>query len=181
MAANRGVLKRTLGYLSYTVSAPLAALGLRRPDVIVATSPQFFCACTGFLAARLLRCPWVFELRDLWPESLAAVGAVRSTAVIQLLEALELHLYRDADAVVAVTEPFKDNLTSRGIEASKIQVVTNGMDFDSWDLLEQSAARRQLHIDERKFVACYVGTLGMAHRLETMLDAAAILQNEPTL
>ena len=75
IAANRGFLKRTLGYVSYMLSASLAVLKLPRPDIIVATSPQFFCACAGFLTSRLLRCPWVFEVRDIWPESIVAVDA----------------------------------------------------------------------------------------------------------
>jgi hypothetical protein len=86
LAANKGFLKRTLGYVSYMLSAPLAALQLPRPDVIVATSPQFFCACAGCVAAKLLRSPWVFEVRDLWPESIVAVGAMRTRAGIGLLQ-----------------------------------------------------------------------------------------------
>ena len=87
IAANRGFLKRTLGYVSYMLSASLAVLKLPRPDIIVATSPQFFCACAGFLTSRLLRCPWVFEVRDIWPESIVAVDALTNRYLIRLLEA----------------------------------------------------------------------------------------------
>jgi len=178
MAANRGLVRRTLGYVSYMFTAPLACLGIGRPDVLVASSPQFFCACAGLLAAGMLRCPWVFELRDLWPASIAAVGAVRNRAALRVLHALELSLYRRASHVVALTEAFRQDLLSRGVPASKVSVVTNGVAPEDWARIGRQAARRRLGMDSR-FVVSYVGTLGMAHRLETVLKAAELLREEP--
>jgi len=180
IAANRGFLKRTLGYVSYMMSASLAVLRLPRPDVIVATSPQFFCACAGFLTSKLLRRPWVFELRDIWPASITAVGAIRTCVLIRLLEKVELHLYRDAAAVVAQTESFRDNLVSRGIPGGKIHVVTNGVNPDEWHGERAAEARRRLGLDSR-FLVTYVGTHGMAHNLETLLRAADRLRNRPDI
>jgi glycosyltransferase involved in cell wall biosynthesis len=178
LAANKGFLKRTLGYVSYMLSAPLAALQLPRPDVIVATSPQFFCACAGCVAAKLLRSPWVFEVRDLWPESIVAVGAMRTRAGIGLLELIELLLYRDAATVVVVTSPFRENLVSRGVPPGKVHVVMNGVQLDRWRSIDVASARRSLSLDPRPFVVSYVGTLGMAHNLGTLLEAACLLKDE---
>ena len=173
---NKGFLRRTLGYASYMFAASLASLRLPRPDVLVATSPQFFCACAGFLASKLLRRPWIFELRDIWPESLVAVGAIRNKAIMQFLERIELLLYEDADAVVALTDSFKQNLLSRGVLGSKIHVVTNGIYPRSWRTRDQSS-RNELGLDS-KFIVSYVGTHGMAHNLETILEAASLLQGD---
>jgi len=180
LAANQGFLRRTLSYVSYMSSAPLACLEVGRPDVLVATSPQFFCACAGLLAARTLRCPWVFELRDLWPASIAAVGAVRNGAVLRLLGALEMGLYRKADHIVALTEAFRDELVGRGVRERKLSVIANGIDPQHWAGTDRGAARKELGMDSR-FVVSYVGTLGMAHRLGTVLEAAELLRDEHDL
>src|SRR5688572_9276932 len=129
VTANEGFLKRTLDYASYMVSAMLASPFVRAVDIVVATSPQFFAACAGFMVSRILRRPFVFELRDLWPASITAVGAMREGPVLRLFERLELFLYRKADAVVSVTEAFRGDLARRGIDRDKVHAVTNGADL----------------------------------------------------
>ena len=179
VTANEGFLKRTLDYVSFMVMGGLAALFHQRPDVVVTTSPQFFCAMAGWLVTRLRKLPWVFELRDLWPASIVAVGAMRTSRVIRWLEGIELRMYRDADAVVSVTHAFKSDLERRGIASSKIHVVLNGVDL---------ARYRSIPKDERlvdqfdlrgKFVVGYLGTHGMAHALDKVVDAATILRDHP--
>ena len=179
ITANEGFLKRTLDYASYMVSATLASFFVRHVDLVVATSPQFFSACAGYLVASAKFRPFVFELRDLWPESIRAVGAMRDGVLLRWLERLELFLYRRANAVVCVTNAFRDNLISRGIDAKKISVVTNGADlarFEPRPKDDELVARYQL---AGKFVAGYVGTHGMAHALETILDSATLLCDRP--
>ncbi len=180
VAANRGFVRRTLGYFSFMLSAPFRCLRIPQPDVIVATSPQFFCACAGHIVSRLLHRPWVFELRDLWPESIVAVGALRNAAAIAVLESVERRLYEDAAAVVAVTEPFKESLVERGIPESKIAVVPNGIDAEVWTGGGQGEVRKLLGLDS-EFIVSYVGTHGMAHRLDTVLEAAELLREDDGL
>ena len=176
ITANEGFVKRILDYLSFMASATVAALFVRRVDVVVGTSPQFFTACAAWAVGQLKRCPWVFELRDLWPESIKAVGAMKDSAVIRLLERVELFLYRQADSVVAVTHAFKETLIHRGIKSEKIEVVTNGVDLDNFRPRPKDGALvRELGLKDC-FIAGYIGTHGMAHGLETLLEAAAALQ-----
>jgi glycosyltransferase involved in cell wall biosynthesis len=179
ITANEGVLKRTLDYVSFMLSASLMALFVRRPDVIVATSPQFFTACAGWLVSRLRGRPYVFELRDLWPESIRAVGAIRNEGILHKLEALELFLYRGAAAVVCVTQAFRRNLIGRGITPEKIAVVTNGADLSRFEPRPKDQALGEALGLQGCFVAGYVGTHGMAHALETLLEAAARLAKAP--
>lgn len=180
MTANEGFAKRILDYVSFMLSAIVAGLLARRPDVIVGTSPQFFTAVAARVLGTLKRVPWVFELRDIWPESIKAVSALNGdSAVIRWLEKLELHLYRHAARVVAVTNAFKDNLVARGIDPEKIDVVTNGVDLSRYGPQAKDAElEAQLGLQGR-FVAGYVGTHGMAHALETLIDAAALLAARP--
>ncbi|HRD67260.1 MAG TPA: glycosyltransferase family 4 protein [Candidatus Competibacter sp.] len=179
ITANEGFAKRTLDYLSFMVTGFLAGLAQRRPDVIVGTSPQFFTNCAAWMLSVFRRRPFVFELRDLWPESIKTVGAMKDSAILRLLERLELFLYRRAAAVVAVTESFRRNLVSRGIDPDKIAVVLNGVDLGRFHPLVRDpelAARFGL---TGKFVLGYIGTHGMAHALETILEAAAQIKALP--
>lgn len=177
---NIGMFRRTLDYLSFMMSAVPAALVQKRPDVIVGTSPQFFTVLAASAAGRLRRVPWVFELRDLWPESIKAVGAVEHGRVIRFLERLERSLYGSAAAVVSVTESFRRVLIERGVPAEKIAVVRNAIDLDMFEPGESdNAFRRMLGLTPDDFVATYVGTLGMAHGLTTVLDAAEETRDDP--
>jgi len=179
ITANEGFVKRILDYQSFMVTATLASPFVRGVDVVVGTSPQFFTACAAYVVAGMKRVPWVFELRDLWPESIRAVGAMKESKALDWLEKLELFLYRKANAVVSVTNAFRDNLIGRGIDADKIQVVTNGVDISRFNPREKDAELvRELGLDG-KFVAGYIGTHGMAHALETLLEAAAKLKARP--
>lgn len=181
MSANSGFAMRVLDYLSFMVMAALVAPFLRRPDVVVGTSPQFFTLPAAWFAAKVKRVPWVLELRDLWPESVKAVGALEDSTFIWLAEALETFLYRSADRIVTVTNAFRRILISRGVDAAKIAVVTNGVDLSRYT---PRARDRSLAWElglEGKWVAGYVGTHGMAHGLETLLDAAERAAAEPSL
>ncbi len=179
VTANEGILKRSLDYLSYAGMATIAALFVRRPDIVVATSPQFFTAVAGYVVSGFKFRPFVFELRDLWPESIRAVGALKDGFVLSTLERLELFLYRRAKAVIAVTQAFRANLTARGIAPDKIHVITNGADLSRFQpraKSEELASRLGL---SGKFVAGYIGTIGMAHAIETLLEAAKLLRDMP--
>jgi glycosyltransferase involved in cell wall biosynthesis len=176
LAPNAGVVRRTLNYVSFVPTAVDRTLRLGRFDVIVATSPQFFCAVAGYLSSVLKRTPWVFELRDLWPDSIVAVGAIRPSIGVRLLEKLELAMYRHAEAVVCVTRAFMANLEGRGISAGKLHFVPNGVEMSFWDI-DPAAARERLGLAPDAVVASYVGTVGMAHGLGTLLDAARLLQD----
>lgn len=179
ITANEGFARRVLDYLSFMVVGGLAALFVRRIDVVIGTSPQFFTACAAWFVGAVKRRPFVFELRDLWPESIKAVGAMQDSMLLRWLERLELFLYRRATRIVSVTHSFRDNLQRRGIDASKIDVITNGVDIAQFSpRAKDRALEAQLGL-EGKFVAGYVGTHGMAHALETVLHAADRLRQLP--
>jgi hypothetical protein len=179
ISANEGFALRIADYVSYMLTAIWAGLRVRGVDVVVGTSPQFFTACAAHVLGRLKRRPWVFELRDLWPESIKAVGAMQDSAAIRALERLELHLYRRAARIVSVTQSFRRTLIARGIDGAKIDVVTNGVDIARFSPRARDAALERRLGFEGCFVAGYIGTHGMAHALETLLDAAEQLQARP--
>ncbi len=172
IAANKGFLKRILDYASFMFSAIAASCLVNKPDLVIGTSPQFFTVCAAYVAGRARRIPFVFELRDLWPESIKAVGAMRQSILIGMLEKLELFLYRKASRIICVTRSFKEKLVQRGIDGGKIGVITNGVDMSRFRPGPKDRELERKYGLEGKFVAGYVGTHGMAHALEAILQAA---------
>jgi glycosyltransferase involved in cell wall biosynthesis len=171
MTANQGVIKRILDYVSFAFMAFWAGL-FKKTDIIVATSPQFFTALAGGALGFFKRTPWIFEVRDLWPESIGAVEAVQAPRFLALLEKLELLLYRKSTCVVVVTESFKHNLVSRGIKAEKIEIVKNGVMLDNYmPQPKNNLLLTQLGLTD-KFIVAYMGTHGMAHKLDFLIEAA---------
>lgn len=179
ISANEGFAKRTIDYLSYMVTGFLASLFVRRVDVVVGTSPQFFTVCATYVTSLFKRVPWVFELRDIWPESIRVVGIMKQGKVLDLLERLELFLYRKANAIVSVTHAFRTSLIQRGVNGDKIHVVTNGVDIGRYSPKEKDTLLVQQYCLQDKFVAGYIGTHGLAHALDTVLDAAKALKAAP--
>jgi hypothetical protein len=178
ITANEGFVRRVLDYQSFMLSAAIAGPFVRDVDIVVGTSPQFFTTCAAWFVSRLKRVPFVFELRDLWPESIKAVGAMKDSKVIHLLEKVEMFLYRQAATIVSVTKSFKRVLEQRGIEGSKIHVVTNGVDIAQFTPRPKDAELVAKLGLQGKFVAGYIGTHGMAHALETLLQAADRLRGQ---
>ncbi len=177
LAANEGFLPRISNYVSYLLSVLLWMWRLPKADVVLSTSPQFFCGLAGWLLKRRRR-PWVLEIRDLWPESIVTVGAMKRGAAIKLLEAIERFAYRKADLVVSVTDGFVPHIRERRGDGP-IAVVKNGVDLTTFTMPDAAAetAFRAAHGLTGKFVAAYVGTHGMAHKLDTVLEAAELLRD----
>jgi len=177
-AQNRGVVKRSLAYLSYAASSALVGpLLAERPEVIIATSPQFLTGLSGLWLSKVLRAPFVFEVRDLWPRSIVEVGALPADHLaIRGLEQLERLLYRKADRIVVVTESFVDEIAAHGIDRGKISVITNGVDLELFQPRDRALARARLGLPRDAFIASYVGTHGMAHGLTMLLETARQLR-----
>lgn len=176
VAANEGFFRRTLSYMSYMVSAAWHSKGcLGSPAVVVASTPQFFGGLAGWLVSRRLGAPFVLEVRDLWPESIVDVGALRRGMLVRLLEWLETRLYRSADHVVVVSPAFRAHIEERGVAPERISVLPNGVDLAMFGRPVASALldglREELGVGT-EFVVSYIGTVGLAHGVEVMLEAA---------
>ena len=179
---NRKAHERMRNYASFCVSAALRGMFIPRPDVVIASSPQLLVGLAGWWIAFSRQIPFVFEVRDLWPESLVAVGVGDANSMLHRgLAAVAEFLYQRSNLIVVVTPAFKEYLVDHWrIPAEKISVVQNGVETDLFaptSALADQALRQQL-CGQGKFLVCYIGTLGMAHGLETLLDAAAQLQSQ---
>jgi colanic acid biosynthesis glycosyl transferase WcaI len=175
---NRKPLERMANYLSFFLSAALRGTFLRRSDVVIGTSPQLLVALAAWWIARVRGGHFVFEVRDLWPESLAAVGVGGKESLLnRAIGKVAGFLYRRSDLIVVVTPAFKTHLVEHWhVPAEKIAVVENGVDTELFATGGSSALRQELGL-EGKFVVAYIGTLGMAHGLGAVLEAAERLRS----
>jgi glycosyltransferase involved in cell wall biosynthesis len=177
--ANKGFFRRTLSYVSFMCSAVLFSPWVRGDfHVVIATSPQFFVAVAGYAISRLKQRPFVFEVRDLWPESIVAVGALKNPFVIDFLTEVEHFLYDRASLIVGVAESTRRILAERGISPDRIEIIPNGIDPELFRCPSGGMEVRKGYHLEDKFIVSYIGTHGMAHALHRVLDAANLLRGE---
>jgi glycosyltransferase involved in cell wall biosynthesis len=182
VAPNKGFTRRVLNFLSFFFSSFLmGTFKTRRSDVVIGTSPQFFCAVSAYLLSVLKGAPFVFEVRDIWPQSAIELGALRNTALIGVLEAIEMFLYRRAVLIVAVAESTRQYLVEKGIEDSKIVIIPNGIDPEYLNSESDPQDVRRRFGLENKFVVSYIGTHGLSHALDAVLEAAAQVSDEPDI
>lgn len=181
ITANEGFLKRTLNYLFYMLMVIFVAPFIGKADVVVSTSPQFFNGLAGYFVSRIKRAKWVLEIRDLWPESILAVGAITNQRVISALEGIERFVYKRADQIIPVTYAFKEHIVERGGSVNRVKVIRNGVDLELFEPRGTDQAFAQQIGCAGKFVAAYVGTHGMAHGLDVILEAAERLRDESNI
>ena len=176
IAPNKGTIRRILNYLSSMFSAFFHCLFMAKQDVMIATSPQFFCGWAGVLLHWFRRFSFVLEIRDIWPESMSAVNAGLPTPLLKVIGVMEKIMYKSAKHIVTVGDGYVGRLIERGVPEEKISVVMNGVDQTLFyprpvnhDLLKQYGV-------DGKFICSYVGTIGMACGLKTVLQAAELLK-----
>lgn len=175
---NEGFVKRTLNHLSFMCSSLWYSTPmLRGIDVIVVSSPTFFVVISAWIMSRLLGVPYVFEVRDLWPGIFVELGVLKNPTIIRLLEGLEMFLYRRAARVVVVTDSFKDILVARGLPASHVDVVTNGVDPEYYQPQSRDTPQRAAHGLGDACVVLYIGAHGISHALQAILRSAERLRD----
>ncbi len=172
---NRKSHERVRNYCSFAASASFTGSFVGgRPDIVIATSPQLLCGLAGWWISRIKGVPLVFEVRDLWPESLQAVGVANERSpMMRVLGRIAGFLYRHAAHIVVVTAAFRERLIEDWhVPETKISVVSNGVETDLFSPSADGNVRASLGLKDELLVS-YIGTMGNAHGLELLLDAAA--------
>lgn len=172
ISPNEGFLLRLLDHVSFMFFSFIIGVFVKRIDIVIGTSPQFFTICSSYFIGLIRKVPVVHEIRDLWTESLEAVSMVKNTLVIKILHSLEFFLYKNAFCLIVVTSAFKKRLIDCGIKPESICVITNGINPLIFYPREKNQILIKNHQLEGKFVVGYIGTIGLAHGLETLLEAA---------
>jgi glycosyltransferase involved in cell wall biosynthesis len=179
---NEGVLRKTLGHLSFMASSVLlGGLAAGRADVVLVSSPTFFSILSGWLLARMKRARFVVEVRDLWPAIFVELGVLTNRRVIALLERLELAAYAVADQVVVVSEGFRADLIRRGVPPAKVHTIRNGVDAARFAVATGAGRdwRARLGAGTGDCLVLYAGTHGISQALPAIADAAAQVAARP--
>lgn len=176
MTANKGFIKRIVDFISFSVTSFFAGL-FQDCDIIVATSPQFFTALSGRTLSFFKRKPWIMEVRDLWPDSIKAVGAMKESIVLKYFSKEEKWCYSSAKKIVVVTNSFKREIEKKGIAGDKIFVIKNGANTELFKPREKSQELlKKLGLQDKRVLG-YVGTLGMAHKIDFLIDCVKELDD----
>ena len=170
MSENKGFLMRTLDFISYAFMALVFGL-FQKFDVVIGTSPQFFTAISARLIAFFRFKKWIMEVRDLWPETIAAVGAMNTHSFsYRLLEKIEKHLYKSSKIIIVNAEGIKNSINQKGIKESKIKVIKNGVIVKDYLNFSPNKRLREKHnLIDYKLIT-YIGTIGMCHALNFILN-----------
>jgi glycosyltransferase involved in cell wall biosynthesis len=177
LAPNRAVVRRSLDFASFGLTGFFAGL-LQKSDVIMATSPQLLAGLSGRLLALAKGRPYLLEVRDLWPDSIVALDMMRERhLLIRMLRSVENMLYRSAARIVTTNDGLRDRLIARGVPGTKIGVVPNGVDAVQFSPRPRPRALMEKYGLGDRFVVGYIGTQGMAHDLETIINAADALRD----
>ncbi|HUH98832.1 MAG TPA: glycosyltransferase family 4 protein [Anaerolineales bacterium] len=175
-AHHKSFFHRLIAFLSFMISSFWIGLSLRDVDLVWGTSPPIFQGATAWLLARLKGAKFLFEVRDLWPQFVVAVGVLKNPILIRTAEWLERFLYRHADRVMVNSPGFITHVQSRG--ARQVELVPNGAEPAMFDPSAAGLDFRRAHHLEDKFIALYAGAHGMSNDLNVVLEAAQLLTDE---
>ena len=181
IAPNKGFLLRVIDYTSFMLSSFFCGLFTKKHDIVIATSPQFLTLISGYLVSIFKRTPLVIEIRDLWPESIVSVGAMKESHIgIKILYRIAIFLYKKAKIIICVTKSFKKDLINKGIDENKIFVVENGFDLEKNILPNKTIEEieKQYNLNQKDFIVSFIGTIGMAHGLEIILNSAKTIDRK---
>lgn len=182
MASNDGFFKRIIDFISFMMSASMAGIFVRNVDVVIGTSPQFFTLCAAWFIAKIKSKKLFLEIRDLWPESIIAVGAIKNKWLISIISTIEYFLYRSSYGIIVLTESFKNAIVGGGINPDKIQVVTNGVNTKVFYPMKVESQLKEKLLGQYEFLAGYIGTHGYAQSLENIIEVAKKCQeNEDSI
>ncbi|MEE3326121.1 MAG: glycosyltransferase family 4 protein [Myxococcota bacterium] len=181
LTSNAGFAKRILNFLLFALMSVIASFKVRKPDVVIATSPQFFCGLAGAVTARIKRRPFILEIRDLWPKSIVELDQISEGPALDFLQWLERRMYQSADGIVVNTRAFVDHITQLGYPKDQIEIVYNGIDAGRFKPQGPSNELRARFDLEGRFTVGYLGTLGLAHGLGTLLETAENLRDQPEI
>lgn len=180
-AYNTNFLGRLWAYFSFVFSSIYAGLfNNNNVDIIIVTSPPLFVGITAYVLSKIKRVPFVFEVRDLWPESAIDTGVLTNKCIIKFAYWFESFLYKQAMLVNVLTPAFKQKLIeNKNVLEKKVLFIPNAADFSIADSLHNFNAedyKKQLCFDN-KFVITYVGAHGVANHLIQIIDTAEKLQD----
>lgn len=178
---HRNYFWRIVSFLGFMFSAVAASLRVKDADLIIGSSPPIFQAFAAWFASFLLRKPFLFEVRDLWPQFAIDMQVIKNPVIIFITHALEKFLYNRAAHILVNSPAYKPYIVGRGVPAEKITFIPYGADVSIFTPdADGSQVRRELGLDD-KFIVLYAGAMGQANDIYTILRAADRLRDDANI
>lgn len=174
MHPNKGLIRRSLDFISFGISAFICGIFQPKPEVILAITPQFFCGIAGCCLALIKKVPFVLILCDLWPDSIVSNGIINKNWSYKLIKKIECWMYHKSSSVIILSEYFKKYLTELGVDPDKITISISGANKDFYPREKNQSILDYYNLTE-KFVVGYIGTFGASHNHEDILSVAKSL------
>ena len=181
---DKKTLPRLLNYFSFMFTSAARSIFMKRPDIVVCTSPPLTIGLAAWFAARRFGVPFLLEIRDLWPEAAIELGYLQNSRVRKAAYALESFLYSRASIIISVSEGMREDLLKRGIPASRCEVICNGVDVSLFaPSTSDTAPNAVVNELQRRgnVVGVYLGTISAYHGVDCMLDLLEKLRSEPRI
>jgi lipopolysaccharide/colanic/teichoic acid biosynthesis glycosyltransferase/glycosyltransferase involved in cell wall biosynthesis len=172
---------RVLNYISFASLATVAALLVRRPDVAYVYHPPATIGLPALVLKAVRGVPFVLDVQDLWPDTLAATGMLKNHTILHGVDRWMRCVYRAAAMVVVLSAGFREAVAGRGIPQRKIAVIHNWADESQIHVRREDPGRAKELGFAGKFNVVFAGTMGPAQALTTVLDAAELLRDEPSI
>jgi colanic acid biosynthesis glycosyl transferase WcaI len=170
-------LVRLLNYVSFNVLSTLAGVWAGPQDIILAPSPPLTIGLSAWFVSRLKRIPYIYNVQDIYPDIAIRLRVLTNPALIRFSYWLEKFVYRRAVSITVLSEGFRRNLLAKGVPAEKLRVIPNFVDIDFIRPLPKDNIFSRQHNLHNRFVVMYAGNIGLSQGLETLLEAARILQD----
>jgi glycosyltransferase involved in cell wall biosynthesis len=178
---HRSFIARVLAFISFVFTAFYAALKAGKVDLVIGSSPPLLQPLSAWGISVLRRRPFLLEIRDLWPEFPIDMGVLKNPVLIRLSRWLEKFLYRRASHVLVNSPAYRNYLIDKGVSAAKISFIASAADVDLYDPAADGKRFREEVGLNGHFVVTYAGTMGPSHGLETAIDAASMVQDDPDI
>jgi glycosyltransferase involved in cell wall biosynthesis len=175
----KNFISRLFGFFYFSIASILAGLKSGKNDLVFATSTPLTIGIPGVFLSRFYRVPFVFEVRDLWPETLVAMGLIKNKMVIRLLESFEHFIYSRASQIVGVTHGICNKLIKNRVDANKVTYIPHSSDIENFDPQNGNGDFRKRFQLENKFILVFSGAHGMANGLDFVLHVAKNLTFDP--
>lgn len=171
---------RMLNYVSFMVTAPLGSFFVPRCDVMYVFHPPLTIGVAAWLIARLHGIPFVYDVQDIWPETVVLSGMLRNRLIIRMLSILERFIYRRADGIFVVTRGARGNLLEKGVPPAKVSVMPHWIDEAKFAQIDSETRERvrQANGWTGKFVSLFAGNIGIIQGLDAVVRAAALLPRD---
>jgi len=180
---NKNFINRILFYLSFMISSIIAGMKLKNKkyDIVYATSPPLFVGLSGYAISRLKGIKFVFEVRDIWPDEVIALGELKNEFIIKGSEWIERICYRKCEKVVVVTKGCYQNLLDKKVNSNKIETVHNGANVEMFKPVKNWEELKNKLGYKGKFVVLHAGNFGLVHGIQSLIEVARLLTHESSI